>query len=223
MLLSMVFAESNENTNAFNKYMSPEGGINPMSGTVALQRNLTSLSVGQLSVNFSLKYSGNIYQEVRTPNKEGSSGIVGLGWAFGRARIVCDCKNSAFLDDDTYYLITADGNRYQIFEEKRWRLQLGYDAGGVQEKWWLEGHPFWKVERITDELKLPDNDDGEIWRFVKGWKITDSEGIVHIYGDISEKNSLTADSTTGSPAACRTATTRTRARRFRATSGCALA
>ena len=191
MLLSMVFAESNENTNAFNKYMSPEGGINPMSGTVALQRNLTSLSVGQLSVNFSLKYSGNIYQEVRTPNKEGSSGIVGLGWAFGRARIVCDCKNSAFLDDDTYYLITADGNRYQFFEEKRWRLQLGYDAG-VQEKWWLEGHPFWKVERITDELKLPDNDDGEIWRFVKGWKITDSEGIVHIYGDISEEHSLTA-------------------------------
>lgn len=191
MLLSMVFAESNENTNAFNKYMSPEGGINPMSGTVALQRNLTSLSVGQLSVNFSLKYSGNVYQEVRTPNKKGSNGIVGLGWAFGRARIVCDCKNSAFLDDDTYYLITADGNRYQIFEEKRWRLQLGYDAG-VQEKWWLEGHPFWKVERITDEQKLPDNDDGEIWRFVKGWKITDSEGIVHIYGDISEKKSLTA-------------------------------
>jgi hypothetical protein len=129
ILLSLVFAESNENTNAFNKYMSPEGGINPMSGTVALQKDLTTLSVGQLSVSFSLKYSGNIYQEATKPNNEAPGGIVGLGWALGRAQIVCDCKKTAFLDDDTYYLVTADGNRYQFFEEKPWKKQFGGNSG----------------------------------------------------------------------------------------------
>ena len=180
MLLSMVFAEGNENTNVFNKYMSPEGGVNPMSGTVALQKNLTSLSVGQLSVNFTLKYSGNIYQEVRTPNNKTYSGIVGLGWSIGRSKIICESKGTAFLDDDTYYLITADGNRYQFF-------QLSKNAvSEFEKKWWVEGNPYWKVERIIDNLRLPNNDKGIKWEFVKGWKITDPGGIVHIYGDISE-------------------------------------
>lgn len=192
MLFSVIFAENNENSNAFNKYMSPEGGINPMSGTVALQRDLTTLSVGQLKVNFSLKYSGNVYQEARKSNDEVQSGIVGLGWSLGRSRIVCDCKGNTYLDDDTYYLVSADGNRYKIFEENAWRQQfdIGYDSN-AQEKWWVEGNPYWKVERFSDSTQLP-NENGHVWRYVKGWKITDSEGIVHTYGDISETKSLTA-------------------------------
>jgi len=192
LLTIFAFGQSAETGSAFNKYMSPEGGINPMSGTVALEKNLASLSAGQISVNFSLKYSGNVFKEAKTANDLAPSGLVGLGWSFGRSQIVCDCKDNAYLDDDIYYLVTADGNRYKIFEEKAWRKHFGinYNAN-AQEKWWVEGNPFWKVERIVGQKKLPETSDGVVWSFVLGWKITDAEGITHIYGDIDEKNTMT--------------------------------
>ena len=77
------FAEEGNNTNGFNKYMSPEGDVNPMSGTLALQKEIASISAGQMSAKFSLKYSGNVYNEVQKTNDEYRGGIsawVGL-WA----------------------------------------------------------------------------------------------------------------------------------------------
>ena len=192
LFVSLAFASNNENANAFSKYMSPEGGINPSSGTVALQKDIASLSVGQVSVNFTLKYSGNIFKEVSKSNDKVPGGIVGLGWSLGRSKIVCDCKDNAFLNDDIYYLITADGNRYKIFEEKAWRKQFNVDYDEkAQERWWVEGNPFWKVTRETGETVLLNN-GGHVWKYVKGWKITDSEGVAHFYGDLTETKTLTS-------------------------------
>lgn len=186
-----TFAGNAENTSAFNKFMSPEGGINPLSGTVAFQKEIGTISVGQVKADFSLKYSGNVFEEAKKSNDEVKSGLVGLGWSFGRAKIVCDCKNNSFLGDDDYYLITAEGNRYKIFEETAWRkhFNVGY-TDGTPEKWWVEGNPFWKVERFVEKKVLPEQ-GSSVWSYVKGWKITDAEGIVHTYGDIAETNSLT--------------------------------
>ena len=192
LFVSLAFASNNENANAFSKYMSPEGGINPSSGTVALQKDIASLSVGQVSVNFTLKYSGNIFKEVSKSNDKVPGGIVGLGWSLGRSKIVCDCKDNAFLNDDIYYLIMADGNRYKIFEEKAWRKQFNVDYDEkAQERWWVEGNPFWKVTRETGETVLLNN-GGHVWKYVKGWKITDSEGVAHFYGDLTETKTLTS-------------------------------
>ena len=191
LCISFSFAQNNENTSAFNKYMSPEGGVNPMSGTVALQKDVASISAGQIKTSLSLKYSGNVFREARQSNDEVKGGIVGLGWSMGRAKIVCDCKKNSFLDDDIYYLVTADGNRYRIFEEKAWRKQFNVDYDeNAEEKWWVEGNPFWKVKRIVGETVLPDVGE-TVWKYVKGWNITDAEGVVHTYGDILETNSLT--------------------------------
>lgn len=197
MIFSFVFAENTENTNAFSKYMSPEGGINPSSGTVALQKDVASLSAGQVSVNFSLKYSGNVFKEAETPNNETSSDIVGLGWSLGRAKIICNCKNNSFLDDDVYFLVTAEGNRYQIFDETAWRktFKENYNEGDP-EKWRVEGNPYWKVERVVGSSLLL-GEGHHVWKYVKYWKITDASGIVHIYGDSDEKYSLTGPSSTG--------------------------
>ena len=184
-------AENGNNTNAFNKYMSPEGGINPMSGTVALQKDIGSISVGQVKADFSIKYSGNVFEEAKKSNDEVKSGLVGLGWSFGRAKIVCDCKNNSFLGDDDYYLITAEGNRYKIFEETAWRKHFDVNyVANAPKKWWVEGNPYWKVEPII-EKKVRLELSGSEWDFIKGWKITDAEGIVHTYGDENEQNSLT--------------------------------
>ena len=188
---SLSFAENGDNSNAFNKYMSPEGGINPLSGTVAIQKEIGSISVGQVKANFSIKYSGNIFEEAKKSNDEVKSGLVGLGWSFGRAKIVCDCKNNSFLGDDDYYLITAEGNRYKIFEETAWRKHFNVNyINGASERWWVEGNPYWKVEPII-EKKVRLELSGSEWDVIKGWKITDAEGIVHTYGDVDETNSLT--------------------------------
>lgn len=191
LCISFAFAQNNENTSAFNKYMSPEGGINPMSGTVALQKDVASISAGQIKTNLSLKYSGNVFREATRSNDEVKGGIVGLGWSMGRAKIVCDCKKNSFLDDDIYYLVTADGTRYKIFEEKAWRKQFNVDYDpNAKERWWVEGNPFWKVEPVIGETVLPDV-GGVVWKYIKGWNITDAEGVVHTYGDTLEVNSLT--------------------------------
>ena len=184
------FAEEGNNTNGFNKYMSPEGDVNPMSGTLALQKEIASISAGQMSAKFSLKYSGNVYNEVQKTNDEYRGGISGLGWSMGRSKIVCDNKNNTFLDDDVYYLETAEGNRYRIFEEKAWRKSFRVDYNSeAEKKWWIEGNPYWKVERIDGSAYFPDKDS--LWEFVRGWKITDAEGVVHTYGDMGETNTLT--------------------------------
>lgn len=194
---SALHAEGGDNSNAFNKYMSPEGGINPMSGTVALQKDIASISAGQVSANFVLKYSGNVFKEAVKPNDETSSGVVGLGWSLGRSQIVCDCKENSFLDDDVYYLLTADGNRFQIFEETAWRKRFDVNyVASAQKKWWVEGNPFWKVERVVGSTILLGGNHHE-WKYVKGWKITDAAGIVHTYGDIDETKSLTDPSSPG--------------------------
>lgn len=171
--------------------MSPEGGINPSTGTVALQKEIANISAGQVSVGFNLKYSGNVFKEAKKANDETSSGIVGLGWSLGRSQIICDCKKNSYLDDDEYFLVTAEGNRYKIFEEKSWRKQFKVDYNeNAPEKWWIEGNPFWKIERIVGESIIPE-EGSIVWKFVKGWKITDAEGIEHVYGDVDETNSLT--------------------------------
>lgn len=179
------------NAGAYSKYMSPEAGVNSMTGTIALQKEVASISVGQLGVSFTLKYSGNVFKEVETKNDQISSGVVGLGWSLGRSQIICDCKENAFLDDDIYYLITAEGNRYKIFDQIQWRKNLGIKAlsTSTTENWVIEGNPYWKIERIVGE-STDASIDNTIWKYVKGWKITDTEGIIHTYGDINETNTL---------------------------------
>lgn len=140
ILISAVVAlgQSAETENPFNKYMSPEGGVNPMSGTVALSKSLASISAGNLSVSFDLQYSGNVFKEIQNKNSLAPSGLVGLGWSFGRAKIIADDNGSMLLDDDSYYFLSSSGNRMKIV--------FGSD------RFWIEGLPYWKIERLTKKV-----------------------------------------------------------------------
>ncbi|WP_173474896.1 hypothetical protein [Fibrobacter succinogenes] len=172
---SAAFAEDGGNSNAFNKYMSPEGGINPMSGTVALSKSLANISVGEVSVNFDLSYSGNVFKEVQTRNDQTTVGLVGLGWSLGRAKVVSDNRGTSFIGDDQYYLMLASGGRFKIFKN---------NPSNPNEKWWVEGNPFMKVEQVIGSTDVTGK--GDYITYVKGWKITDTKGVVHEYGDITE-------------------------------------
>lgn len=172
-LATLSFSGNGENTNAFNKYMSPEGGVNPMSGTVALSKSLASISAGEVSVSFDLSYSGNIFKEVKTKNDQTTVGIVGLGWTFGRARIVSDTRGTSYLGDDQYYLMLSSGGRFKIFQD-----------ASKGDKWWVEGNPYLKVERVVESTDMTGR--GDRISYVKGWKIIDTKGITHYYGDLDE-------------------------------------
>lgn len=173
-----TFAGNAENTSAFNKFMSPEGGVNPLSGTVALSKSLASISVGDVSVGFDLSYSGNIFKEIQTRNDQTSVGLVGLGWSLGRAKVVCDNRGTSFIGDDQYYLVLASGGRFKIFRE---------NPSNSKERWWVEGNPFMKVVQVIDSTDVTGS--GDRITYVKGWKITDTKGVVHEYGDINEDKS----------------------------------
>ncbi len=175
---SLSFAENGDNSNAFNKYMSPEGGINPLSGTVALTKPLASISAGEVSVNFDLSYSGNIFKEMNTRNDQTTVGLVGLGWTLGRAKVVSDNRGTSFIGDDQYYLVLSSGGRFKIFRE---------NPSNPNDKWWVEGNPFMKVEQVVGSTDVTGN--GDLITYVKGWKITDTKGVVHEYGDINEPDS----------------------------------
>ena len=174
---SASFAENGGSSNAFNKYMSPEGGINPLSGTVALSKSLASISAGDVSVGFELSYSGNVFKEVQTRNDQTTVGLVGLGWSLGRAKVVSDNRGTSFIGDDQYYLMLASGGRFKIFKE---------NPTSPNGRWWVEGNPYMKVEQVVDSTDVTGN--GDRITYVKGWKITDTKGVVHEYGDLDEQS-----------------------------------
>lgn len=166
-LCSIVFSQSVETGDAFNKYMSPDGGINPLSGTVSFSVPLATLSAGGVSTSFALNYSGNVSQSVKNRNDISPTGWVGLGWSMGFAKIVSENNHSMSFLDDFYYLITAEGVRYKlIYEENRW---------------WIEDLPYWLVERHVETKNL----NGKTFEIVVGWVLTDDLGNKYQYGDMS--------------------------------------
>lgn len=173
-LYSFINAQSAEEGSPFNQYMSADAGVNLMSGTVALTKNLASISVGDVQASFSMNYSGNVTQAVNNRNDVAPTSWLGLGWAMGFARIICDHNGSMARIDDSYYLVTAEGNRYKIFEDSN-------------KKWWIEGLPYWLIEpSIVENVVYGDNK----YEIVVGWKITDDSGRKYFYGDFEDKSQL---------------------------------
>lgn len=166
-LCSFVFSQSVETGDAFNKYMSPDGGINPLSGTVSFSVPLATLSAGGVSTSFALNYSGNVSQSVKNRNDLSPTSWVGLGWSMGFAKIVSENNHSMSLLDDFYYLVTAEGIRYKLIYEGN--------------RWWIEGLPYWLVERHVETKIL----SGKTFEIVVGWVLTDDSGNKYQYGDMS--------------------------------------
>ena len=74
LLSGVAFADGSDPSNAFNQFISPEGGVNPLSGTVAFSKPVARISAGKLSATFSLNYSGNVVKATRVKNDEAPTG-----------------------------------------------------------------------------------------------------------------------------------------------------
>ena len=143
--------------------MSPTGGVNVFSGSVALQHPLFTLP-GRNGMDLSLEmgYSGNVQLNVLARNDKVAADWVGMGWRFGFGHIRCDANRTVTAVDDRYYYVSPKGVSQEI---------LANGTGFMLEK-----EPFWKVERAmsTDAIR------------VLGWTLTDVEGRKFIYGDLKE-------------------------------------
>lgn len=168
--VTFSFAQSTETGTAFNKYMSPEGGVNPLSGSAAFTKPLAVMSVGALNVTYEMIYSGNVFEVVKNKNDIAQTSWVGLGWSLGQAKIISDDAGSMWLGDDSYYLVTPAGLKYKIFYERN--------------RWWIENLPYWKVEQKV----YTKNFNGKSYTIIKGWKLTDISGIKYYYGDIDDSD-----------------------------------
>ena len=169
-----LFAQSAETGSPFNQYMSADAGVNLLSGTVSISKNLASLSVGDVQASFAMSYSGNVTQYVNNRNDVAPTGWLGLGWAMGFAKIVCDHNGSMSLKDDSYYLLTAEGNKHKLVK----------DGNG---KWWISSLPYWKVEPT---IRKKVNYGNKQYDFIVGWTITDDSGRKYTYGDFESVNDI---------------------------------
>jgi hypothetical protein len=166
-----VYAQSAEAGKIFNKYSDAENGVNLFSGTAALNRNLVTVSAGNVSASVELIYSGNINEVVANRNDIAPTSWVGLGWSLGHAKIICEDAGTMWLGDDSYYFVTASGVRYSLFKE-------GVDESG-EDKWWIESLPYWRVAPIKDNVNFGKNN----YDIIVGWKVVDELGNTYFYGD----------------------------------------
>jgi len=126
---------SNESVNAFNRYMSPSGGVDMFSGQATRTEQVFSMG----GINITLKYSSNTYRNARANNRIAPTGWVGLGWSFGYGSIRCNHMNTTEIDDDEYVYTSPEGVTQKIIKGTR----------EVTVRFYLKEEPYWKLERVT--------------------------------------------------------------------------
>ena len=169
--VTSLYGQSAEPGQIFNKYSSAEEGVNLFTGSVALNRNLVTVSSGNVSASVELNYSGNVSEAVANRNDIAPTSWVGLGWSLGHAKIICEDAGTMWLGDDTYYFVTAGGVKFLLFKK-------GVDEKG-NDKWWIESLPYWKVTPITKDVTFSQNK----YTIIVGWKLIDESGNTYTYGD----------------------------------------
>lgn len=185
LLVQATFAQSIEQGSAFNKFMGAEGGVNPLSGSVAFKKSLATISSGKATYDIEMDYSGNVQEIVKNKNDIAQIGWVGLGWSLGHAKIVADDAGTMWIGDDSYYLQTGTGLRYKIVKD---------DDG----KWWIENLPYWRIEQKKELVTFKTADGEKKYSIVVGWVVISDAGVKYIYGDNDfhdEKNKLKPNAT----------------------------
>ncbi len=164
-----LVSTSSSGGNPFNKLQDPETGVNLFTGTVVHPQQLFSLDGGvDLSIDASLMYSSNVYNQVRAKNDVAPTSWVGLGWSLGYGQIYCDHNGTLNYNDNSYYWKSPQGVSVRIIEQ--------WDEATKKPKFFIQNKPFWKVERfpaimIEEEPRI------------QGWILTDENGKRYIYGD----------------------------------------
>ncbi len=152
-------------SSSFNSGQSIEGhmenSVNQVTGKVAFNVPIASISSGSANFSVSFGYNGESgFEQIKKLPKYSPSGILGSGWSFSTPRIIADHKNTKTREDDTFYLF--DG----VSSTKLLNI-------GKQGTLWYFKTEVYRPIQITYNSSTNE------------WKVVDENGMIYSYSDKS--------------------------------------
>jgi hypothetical protein len=147
-----------------NDYIAP-GAMDPRTvnlatGNISLSETLGAIEGYELNI----VYSSNIKEMVTTWNREAPTGVVGLGWALPKDRIVC-IANGTGNNKDNQYLLNSGGAIYQMV--------CSDNQDSAVHHYIIKEQQLWKIiYHLSDQQ----------------WTIIKEDGTHYIYGDGTSLN-----------------------------------
>ncbi len=150
---------------------APLHEVNYSSGAVTMEESLLHLHGYAVQIQY---HSDGVEKKASLWNRSNPTGIVGLGWALKRSKIVRNAKNTGSELDDSYYL-NIDGTTHElIYFDKQ------DSTGFPTKKYFVKSNPNWKIHR---NLSLDQ------------WVLIKEDGTKYIFGDGSLVESPNRNST----------------------------
>lgn len=116
---------------------------------------------GGLGASVILDYNGNVARTAKAENHKSQTSPFGLGFSLGTYSIVCDHRNTVYIDDDRYTLIDCNES-------------IGLLPVGDDEYILADGKP-WIITRTVESISS--------YETVVGWTIKKEDGTIYKYGD----------------------------------------
>jgi hypothetical protein len=173
---SYAVQSSSEQVNPFNKLMDPSDGINKFSGDVAFTEPLYTLKgFNGLDISVNLKYSSNVYTNVRARNDIAPTGWLGLGWQLNYGSIICDHKNTKTSVDDEFTYVSPEGVGQKIVRNRWMKVEYYY----ANDYGTFRGHSGNKTGEGKTVNFTPDVNSAYTWEPNKGHSMA-FFGTIHI-------------------------------------------
>lgn len=157
--VAMGFRTTSEGIDPFNRFLTAGiGNVAAFIGASTYSLPLMRVAGRGQEVELYLRYSSNIATNVRSRNDIAPARWCGLGWHLGVGGIACDPRQTKTHEDDRFGWWSPDGVYSEILKK--------------DGAYYIEDKPFVKVEAIS-------NSEG----VYKGWRVTQADGSVYLYGD----------------------------------------
>ncbi len=152
---------------------SIKNSINNATGKVVFSVPITSITANTVGTNVSLTYNGvSALQEAKNTNEFNPTSTLGVGFNFTVPKIVADHKNTATIDDDTFYLI--EGNSTKLICTAKTEEYLEFKPEKYAP-WIIRYHKGFYDYDFVNQI------------FIKTdyWEVTKEDGTIYQYGESS--------------------------------------
>lgn len=183
--ISIVYAFKTytENVNPFNRFLNPIDGVDLYTGSASFTKTLyTMKGRNGLDIGINLKYSSNVYVNVRTRNDVAPTGWLGLGWNLSYGSIKCNHKGTSSPTDDEFTWESPEGHLRRMFVEFSLDDSLRARTNPVC---FIKEMPYVKVKCNYDSAN----------NVIKGWTVIKIDGTKLSYGNLESENDSIREAT----------------------------
>lgn len=152
-----------------------QNSINKTTGKVVFSIPIATVNANAIAHGVSFIYNGAAaFEEAQNTNKSNPTSVLGVGFSMSIPKIVSDYKNTAAIDDDTYYL--QDGNNTRLICTNRTDTYLEFEP---------EQYAPWKIKYIIGHYEIIEVFPGN-WQnvFFKDdyWEVIKEDGTIYEFG-----------------------------------------